>query len=76
MRSAPGRTPPSAYLVKDAAALVGRSLTWIRQQRRFGPLVPAEIDGRQAVTAASLEALIARLAPPHMQLRLVVDNTK
>ncbi len=76
MISVPERKPPAAYLIKDAANLAGRSLTWIRQQRRFGPLIPAEINGKQAVTAASLNALITRNLPGHMKLRLIANNTK
>lgn len=87
MKSVPEKQPPKAYLLKDAARIAQRSLTWVRQQRRFGPLVPAEIDGLQAVTAASLDALMAQSPkrstqnknsrpPRSVRLFLVVDNTK
>lgn len=63
-----------AVSVADAAKLSGHSESWIRKLRRFGPLVPAELDGRQAVTGESLAALLRekKSEPP---LRLVVDNT-
>lgn len=76
MQTYPSDSPPEAecVLVVDAALLAGRSVSWVRRYRTFGPLVPAEVDGRQAVTAASLYALMRRTqkAP---RLRLVVDNT-
>ncbi len=63
-----------AVSVAEAAKLTGHSESWIRKLRRFGPLVPARLDGRQAVTADSLAALMRerRSAP---LIRLVVDNT-
>jgi hypothetical protein len=57
-----------AYLVDEAARIVGKSATWIRKKRAIGALEPATIDGRSAVTAASLHALIARRAARERRL--------
>ncbi|SFZ86677.1 hypothetical protein SAMN02983003_3871 [Devosia enhydra] len=70
--------PPSsdaAILLKDAARIAGRSVTWIRDHRQFGPLVPTEINGRQAITAESLYALL-REKRKRPSIYLAVDNTK
>ena len=68
------------FTVSEAAAIVGRSTSWVRDRRMFGPLIPTEKNGLQAVDAASLFALLSRLRPKRsMQrpyLRLVVDNTR
>lgn len=82
----------SAVTIAEAAAMAGRSTSWIRTQRDFGPLDAVDIDGRQGVTVTSLRVLIAeqnirqalmkqrRKATnkprPAPILRLVIDNTK
>jgi hypothetical protein len=60
----PQCTPPPrvAYLVEEAARIVGKSSTWVRKKRAIRALEAAMIDGRSAVTAASLHALLARRA--------------
>lgn len=79
MSPQPARSSTSSadyILVKDAAQLAGRSISWVRLHRRFGPLAPAELDGKHAVTRASLLDLMRasrRFALP--KPRLVVDNT-
>lgn len=65
---------PMALTIAEAAGFVGRSQTWVRQQREFGMLEPVEVNGRQAVTTRSLLALKQRSQPGPI-LRLVVDNT-
>jgi hypothetical protein len=71
------------YILAEAALVAGRSISWIRSHRRFGPLVPAMIGGRQAVTAASLHMLIQSKPTKARDrtgrtshLRLIIDNTK
>ncbi len=74
----PQQNDGSNMLIAEAAAIAGRSVSWIRTHRTFGPLTPAVLNGRQAVTASSLKALVAiRPAKRHgkPKLRLVVDNT-
>jgi hypothetical protein len=77
------RPPVKALSIHEAAAVAGRSASWIRTLRTFGPLVPALLpDGRQAVTEESLQALLAarkqkprvRRRPKRPHLRLVVNN--
>ena len=78
MNIVPDPTPPDdAMALADAARLTGRSVSWIRRLRRFGPLVATEIDGKQAVTRSSLLALMRRQPKPQRRrhLRLIVDNT-
>jgi hypothetical protein len=76
--------PDDAIHLSKAAAIFGRSLSWVRTQRRFGNLEPAILNDRHAVTRSSVERLLAvrrsaRLSAakskqrPH--LRLVIDNT-
>lgn len=81
----PSEEQPKAVSLEDAAQRAMRSVTWIRRRRDFGPLEAAEIGGRKAVTAESLNALLeqdpwlqrSRAAmPARPKLRLVVDNTK
>ena len=71
--------PPAILSFDDAATIAGRSVSWVRKRLRFGQLVPAELDGRQAVETASLLDLMARRPPAKRKpqgshLRLVVDN--
>jgi hypothetical protein len=74
-----------AFTIAEAARIAGRSESWIRRGHRFGWLVPAVVDGKQAVTAESLSALMRdvrnrpRRPRSHQpkkrpQLRLVVNN--
>ena len=72
-----------ALSIPEAAAVAGRSASWIRTLRTFGPLVPAVLpDGRQAVTEDSLSALLAarqqkqpiRRRRKRPYLRLVINN--
>ena len=72
--------PPGELLtIPEACRRSGKSERWIRRARRFGRLEAAEIDGRHAVTAASLSACLQRAAvrqpQKRPQLRLIVDNT-
>jgi hypothetical protein len=60
MNTADIRNLPRSMTVTAAAAFAERSASWVRRYRRFGPLVPDEIDGEQAVTTASLLALLSR----------------
>ena len=68
--------------IREAAAIAGRSVSWVRGKRMFGPLIPTEKDGKHAVDAASLFGLLRRRRrrmkqpPIRPYLRLVVDNTK
>ena len=62
--------------IATAARIADRSESWVRVHRRFGPLIAAEICGRQAVTAESLLAMLRQRKPSAPQLRLIVDNTK
>jgi hypothetical protein len=76
--------PVKALSIPEAAAAAGKSASWIRTLRTFGPLVPALLpDGRHAVTEESLEALLAartekqpmrRRRPKRPHLRLVINN--
>ncbi len=66
---------PKTLTIAEAAGFVGRSQTWVRQQREFGVLEPVEVNGRQAVTTQSLVAMLLRFRP-RPTLRLVVDNTR
>jgi hypothetical protein len=77
------RQPTLCYLIAEAAMIARRSQSWVRNHRRFGPLVATVIDQQQAVTAASLHDFLVSIekqkanrkrAADH--LRLVVDNTK
>lgn len=76
-------------LIADAARLAGRSESWIRGHRSFGPLEPVYLDGKQAVRVRDLIQLVqrtrardarwrtARLERERRQrrhLRLVVSN--
>jgi hypothetical protein len=72
--------------ITEAARIAGRSESWIRRGHRFGWLVPAMVDGKQAVTAESLSALVRdgrggprrdrpRRPKKRPPLRLIVDNT-
>lgn len=73
--------PGRAVTIAEAAEIAGRSVSWVRSHRTFGPLAPCEIDGRQAVSLESLSRFLRERASakapkttaPH--LRLVVDNT-
>lgn len=73
-----------AITIREAATLARRSVSWVRTHREFGPLVPAMVNGRQAVTLASLNLLIALEAQsqrkpsikPGPRIHLVIDNTK
>lgn len=60
MNTADIQNLPRLMTVTAAAAFAERSASWVRRYRRFGPLVPDEIDGEQAVTTASLLALLRR----------------
>jgi hypothetical protein len=60
MNTADIQNLPRSMTVTAAAAFAERSASWVRRYRRFGPLVPDEIDGEQAVTTASLLALLRR----------------
>ncbi len=60
MNTADIQNLPRSMTVTAAAAFAERSSSWVRRYRRFGPLVPDEIDGEQAVTTASLLALLRR----------------
>jgi len=46
---------PELLTLEEAARLTGWSVSWVRARRRRGPLEPAWIEGRQAVTAESVE---------------------
>jgi hypothetical protein len=72
-----------ALSIHEAAEAAGKSASWIRTLRTFGPLVPALLpDGRQGVTEESLSALLAarqqkqpvRRRPRRPHLRLVINN--
>ncbi|WP_131833923.1 hypothetical protein [Ancylobacter aquaticus] len=84
------RTETSVLLITHAAAALGVSTSAIREWRRNQALDAADLDGRQAVTAASVRELAQELAarravakrrreqrrrPERPHLRLVVDNT-
>jgi len=43
-----------ALTIAEAAAMAGRSQSWVRARRRSGPLEPMEVNGRHAVSLASL----------------------
>ncbi|GGH16096.1 hypothetical protein GCM10007036_16500 [Alsobacter metallidurans] len=62
--------------VPEAAAIAGRSVSWVWTQRTFGRLRPAMLNGRQAVVAESLFILIADRARRRQKpaLKLVVNN--
>lgn len=70
-----------AVTIKEAASLAKRSTSWVRTHRDFGPLVPAVAEGRQGVTLASLNLLLAQVAQRRRKpssapcLWLIVDNT-
>jgi hypothetical protein len=76
--------PVRALSIHEAAEAAGKSASWIRTLRTFGPLVPALLpDGRQAVTEESLRALLAarnqtqptrRRRPKRSHLRLIVND--
>ena len=71
---------PPSMTIADAAIFAGRSRSWVRRYRTFGPLVPEVLNGQLAVTTRSLLALMASYEdrrPPtkRAHLRLVVDNT-
>ena len=65
--------------IKEAAKRAGRSTSWVRNKLMFGPLIPAERDGRRSVEAASLVRLLAERrssgrvnrGTPYPHLRLV-----
>lgn len=72
-----------AVTVNEAARVAGRSVSWIRAKRNFGPLEPAIVEGRQGVTLESLAELVEQCRQHrraktrrHTKLRLVVDNTR
>lgn len=85
MKSRNAELPTAIVTVAEAAERAGRSIAWVRMYRRFGPLEPAELNGRQAVTLLSLDAFVAELQAEawarskrrrqRPKLRLVVDNT-
>jgi hypothetical protein len=83
MTSRNAELPTAIVTVAEAAERAGRSIAWVRMYRRFGPLEPAELNGRQAVTLPSLDAFVAELQGEAIarrqrrrpKLRLVVDNT-
>ena len=79
-----------AILIADAAAVLGVSTSAVREWRRNQALDAADLDGRHAVTAASVRELARELAARRAaeqrrraqhrrhkcpHLRLVVDNT-
>jgi hypothetical protein len=68
-------TDDFAVGIAEAARIAGRSISWIRRRRRYGPLDGVDIKGVQFVTLASLYQLI-RQNRKRPKLRLVVDNTK
>jgi hypothetical protein len=74
MNTADSQNLPRSMTVTAAAEFAQRSASWVRRYRRFGPLVPVEIDGEQAVTTASLLALMRRCskAKRREKLHLVV----
>jgi len=81
MKTADSHPYPALMTIADAARVAGRSLSWVRRYRTFGPLVPRMLDGQQAVTTRSLLALLAsyegrRGSAQRVHLRLVVDNSK
>lgn len=43
-----------ALTIAEAAAMAGRSQSWVRARRRSGPLEPMEVNGRHAVSLSSL----------------------
>ncbi|MFI5411576.1 hypothetical protein [Kaistia sp. UC242_56] len=77
-------TQPDLLTLEQAATLIGKSVSWVRTLRAYGPLEPGVINGRQAVTAQSVAKLLAdrpvpqaaRAAVRRTHLRLVVDNTR
>tara|TARA_R100000365_G_scaffold3263_1_gene10426 strand:+ start:3436 stop:3693 length:258 start_codon:yes stop_codon:yes gene_type:complete len=76
-------TRDRAVTIAEAAEIAGRSVSWVRSHRTFGPLLPLEVDGRQAVSLESLSRFLRELASAAQasnkattHLRLVVDNTK
>lgn len=80
MKIADASEYPDLMTVAEAAAFAGRSVSWVRRYRDFGPLVPDVIGRQQAVTTRSLLALLASYqarqpSSRRVQLRLVVDNT-
>jgi hypothetical protein len=77
------RPTVKALSIHEAAEAAGKSASWIRTLRTFGPLVPALLpDGRQGVTEDSLSVLLAarqqkqtaRRRPKRPHLCLVVNN--
>lgn len=79
-----------ALLIADAAAMLGVSPSAVREWRRNQALDAADLNGRQAVTAASVQELAGELAARRAvaqrrreqrrrskrpHLRLVVDNS-
>lgn len=54
---------PEILSLRQAAAIASKSVSWVRTHRSFGPLLPAELNGRQAVEAASLFCMLERRAP-------------
>lgn len=78
-------TEPDLLTLEQAANLIGKSVSWVRTLRTYGPLEAAMINGRHAVTANSVLRLLAERAVPKQvphsmahraHLRLVVDNTR
>ncbi|MEQ8445536.1 MAG: hypothetical protein RIB57_06585 [Pelagibacterium sp.] len=75
-------TEDRAVTIAEAAKIAGRSTSWIRSNRNFGPLIPMELDGRHAVSLDSLKRLLNKQAREKLavrtgsHLRLVIDNTK
>jgi uncharacterized protein YjcR len=80
----------TTILIADAAAMLGVSSSAVREWRRNGVLDAAEMDGRHAVTLASVRELAAELGARRVRarerrnlrrgakrphLRLVVENT-
>lgn len=75
------RTALPALSLADAAERAGRSVSWVRTHRTFGPLEPVMINGRQGVTADSLDALLAERRrrvprPARSRLRLAWDSVR
>lgn len=83
--------PDQIVTVAEAAAIAGKSRSWVRTYRLSGPLIPAEINGVHAVTLSSLTRFLrqrneeklrrekkkqAKGSSRPAHLRLVVDNTK
>lgn len=74
------KDPDQVIPVKEAARLLGRSPTWVRDRIGAGMLARHVDDaGKAAVSmhdvAALQRARAGQEAPPSRHLRLVVDNT-